>query len=179
MNSFKPTASLSPSLLARKGGAKPAMRPQIQPLDEFHESAAREMTQDDLGWNDMGEDEPSPGLGLTAMPPATGAEVVPINGAEFTTTEKPQILHQRENLAAAVSPARIDAVASRPLASAPAKGRRAAFTLRLDAERHLRLRLASTLTDRSAQQIVTEALDQFLAGMPDVEALANNVRKRR
>ena len=48
-------ASLSPTLLARKGGARPAMRPQhgmpgkIDPAD-----AAAELEV--LGWNDMGED---------------------------------------------------------------------------------------------------------------------------
>ena len=39
---------------------------------------------------------------------------------------------------------------------------RAAFTLRLDSDRHLKLRLASAVTHRSAQQLVAHALDQFL-----------------
>lgn len=50
-------------------------------------------------------------------------------------------------------------------------GRKAAFTLRLDAERHLMLRLAAAARGRSAQLIVTEALDRLLAGMPDVAVL--------
>ena len=54
-------------------------------------------------------------------------------------------------------------------------GRKAAFTLRLDGERHLRLRLANAVTGRSAQQIVTEALDRFLASIPEVETLAERV----
>ena len=63
------------------------------------------------------------------------------------------------------------------LGSAPAQGeadegRKAAFTLRLDAERHLRLRLASAVTGQSAQQIVTSALDALLESIPEVEALA-------
>jgi hypothetical protein len=49
----KPTASLSSSLLARKGQARPAMRPQ----GFVGMNAAT--AQDDLGWNDMG-DEPMP-----------------------------------------------------------------------------------------------------------------------
>ena len=32
MNEAKPFASLGPTLLARKGGARPAMRPQLSPL---------------------------------------------------------------------------------------------------------------------------------------------------
>jgi hypothetical protein len=50
-----------------------------------------------------------------------------------------------------------------------------AFTLRLDAERHLRLRLACAVTGRSAQQIVTGALDEFLASLPELSAMAEQV----
>src|SRR5690606_35101639 len=55
-------------------------------------------------------------------------------------------------------------------------GRRAAFTLRLDEERHLRLRLASTVRGESAQALVTRALDSLLAQMPEIEQLASQVR---
>ncbi|WP_327785520.1 hypothetical protein [Sphingomonas changnyeongensis] len=58
------------------------------------------------------------------------------------------------------------------------QGRKAAFTLRLDGDRHLRLRLASAVRNRSAQQIVTEALDQFLAAMPELDDLAGHVPAR-
>jgi predicted RNA-binding Zn ribbon-like protein len=58
-----------------------------------------------------------------------------------------------------------------------AAGRRAAFTLRLDAKRHLKLRLASTVRNRSAQQLVTEALDRFLDAIPEIEALAAQVQR--
>jgi len=53
--------------------------------------------------------------------------------------------------------------------------RKAAFTLRLDAERHLRLRLACAVSGRSAQQIVARALDEALASLPEIEALASQV----
>ena len=49
-------ASLSSTLLARKGGAKPAMRPQSGvpgPVDGKEAAANLE----DLGWNDLGDDE--------------------------------------------------------------------------------------------------------------------------
>jgi hypothetical protein len=58
-----------------------------------------------------------------------------------------------------------------------ALSRRAAFTLRLDARRHLKLRLASTVRNRSAQQLVTEALDRFLDTIPEIEALAAQVQR--
>ena len=57
MSEPRPFASLSPSLLARKGGARPAMRPQVHPMHQFHEATARQL-EDDLGWNDMGHDHP-------------------------------------------------------------------------------------------------------------------------
>lgn len=56
-----------------------------------------------------------------------------------------------------------------------AKHGKAAFTLRLDHERHLRLRLASALHNCSAQVLVTEALDSFLQSLPEVEELARQL----
>lgn len=152
-------ASLSPRLLARKGGAKPAMRPQLQPLVEF--SADLEPSeQDDLGWNDMGED-------------AEGhvASVVAIGSAEPThKPATPQVVEQQQELASRIS--------RRAGASLQPVSRRAAFTLRLDTERHLQLRLASTIAGRSAQSLLTEALDRMIDEMPEIRTLAENVRKR-
>ncbi len=52
MNEPKPFASLGPTLLARKGGARPAMRPQVQPFTSFERQNAQHF--EDLGWNDLG-----------------------------------------------------------------------------------------------------------------------------
>ena len=62
-----------------------------------------------------------------------------------------------------------------PARQSGAGKRKAAFTLRLDAERHLRLRLACAVTRHSAQQIVARALDEALASIPEIEALASQV----
>ena len=59
--------------------------------------------------------------------------------------------------------------------SAPGSKGKAAFTLRLDADRHLKLRLACAVTHRSAQQIVTEALETFLATLPELDSMAGHV----
>ena len=181
MNGAKPFASLSPSLLARKGAARPAMRTQLQPMRQFHESAAREM--DDLGWNDMGHEhdaatpdvapEPAP---LRIETPAV-AEVVPLKPAiqpEAASAQLPvvpEVVRQQEDLAERVGKA--------GRRSALSEGRRAAFTLRLDRERHLKLRLACTVSNRSAQQIVTEALDRLIAEQPEVAALVEQIRASR
>lgn len=52
------------------------------------------------------------------------------------------------------------------------KGPKVAFTVRLDAERHRRLRSASAVTGSPAQHLVTQALDAFLRALPKVDALA-------
>jgi hypothetical protein len=59
-------------------------------------------------------------------------------------------------------------------ASVPARSK-SAFTLRLDAERHLKLRLACAVTGRSAQLLVTEAVDALLKELPEIDALARRV----
>ena len=62
--------------------------------------------------------------------------------------------------------------------SAPGSKGKAAFTLRLDPERHLKLRLACAVDGRSAQQLVTDALDQLLERMPEVDGLAAKAKRR-
>lgn len=144
---MRPIASLSPMLLARKGQARPAMRPQT--LGAF---GATPPAIDDLGWNDMGASEPV---------------------AELAAADLPPVLVERAALAQEVVrivPDPVDPSMTRT--AAPMSAGRAAFTLRLPADRHLRLRLASAVCNRSAQRIVTEALDAFLSTLPEVEELA-------
>ena len=162
MSEAKPFASLSPTLLARKGGARPAMRAQLLPLTQTEDSLDP-ADLDDLGWNDMGHDQHPE----AARHEVRGADVVPI---------VPEIVRQQEAIVRRIAaPARAD----RERRSALAEGRRAAFTLRVDAERHLKLRLACTLNGRSAQQLMTDALDQLLDGLPDVTSLAAQIGKKR
>lgn len=62
--------------------------------------------------------------------------------------------------------------------SAPGSKSKAAFTLRLDPARHLKLRLACAVGGRSAQQLVTDALDELLAGMPELDAMAARANRK-
>jgi hypothetical protein len=62
--------------------------------------------------------------------------------------------------------------------SAPGSKGKAAFTLRLDPDRHLKLRLACAVDGRSAQQLVTDALDHLLERMPDLDGLAAKAKRR-
>jgi hypothetical protein len=166
----KPTASLSSGLLARKGHARPAMRPQGFVSHATHAA-------EDLGWNDMGDEaavapQPSPvaPVSVAIVPPAP-----------------PPVLQQRAELeeqlapeapAPAPLPPRAVARVVREVKAATKNNSKAAFTLRLDTDRHLRLRLASAVSNRSAQQIVTEALDAFLESLTDVDALATQLSTR-
>lgn len=170
MSSAKPLASLSPSLLARKGGARPAMRPQLAiSLEDQHRvifgtgEAIPALAQDDLGWNDLGDDRYAAPVAVDTMAEAS----------------KPVVVQQIEALAEAVAPApRGRTKGGVPVRSALKEGRKAAFTLRLDNYRHLRLRLACTLEDRSAQAVVIEALDRYLADLPGLEDLARRAITR-
>lgn len=182
MNEARPYASLTGSLLARKGGAKPAMRPR---------PFSSEQMLDDLGWDDMGdtfegpaEHVPSSIAALTPAPRSTAAK------------EEPPLVHtQQRALAEHFAPDELAKpelvpvpVAVVTMLQAPVRkarvpraivsGKKAAFTLRLDADRHLRLRLANALTGQSSQHLVTAALDAFLETLPDVGTLARQLPAR-
>lgn len=145
----RPAASLTASLLARRGAARPAMR--RQPLGNL---AVLPITED-LGWNDMGEDAQSAAYG--APEPEETPAVSPIN-------QQIQALAERIN-------ARPTRETRRP-ATLTGDARKAAFTLRIDADRHLRLRLLSAVTNRSAQQLLIEALDALIARNDQLKDLA-------
>jgi hypothetical protein len=66
---------------------------------------------------------------------------------------------------------------AKPRVPAVQSGRRAAFTLRLDADRHLKLRLAATMQGVSAQALVTEALDRLLAEYDELDVIANHLKR--
>jgi hypothetical protein len=125
--------------------------------------------------------------------------------AEFATfevvPEKPEVVRQFEELQARVEvPVADVAVADAPVAAAPVvvapvapaakparrspvrrapidahQREKAAFTLRLDAERHLRLRLASAIYNRSAQHILIDVLDNYLSALPEIDAMASRL----
>lgn len=198
-------ASLNPTLLARKGGAKPAMRPQLAPLPK---DAADDQLED-LGWNDMGQDEGEGGAEVVQLTTTAANEdaIEPdspvvkrqqkdladrvladavMDGSEEFEDEESEIeeseLEDSEIQVVEVEPK--TAVKKKPAPKTKKssrkggkKGRRAAFTLRLDAERHLKLRLAATMEGKSAQAVVTEALDTLLADIDDLDALAARMQR--
>lgn len=200
----KPFASLSSGLLARKGAARPAMRPQ-----GFGQGA---QGLEDLGWNDMGFEPPKPaeaprdedhdafGDDVVEHPRAHPTGLTPIGSPvhdqqaeiedrfnaeedDADETAEPFQGEAEEAVEApvAVAPRVVAAPAPRraprPRSAAGSKGK-AAFTLRLDRDRHLKLRLACAVDGRSAQQLVTDALDQLLGRMPELDSLAAKAKRK-
>lgn len=213
----KPFASLSSGLLARKGAARPAMRPQ-----GFGQIGAG---LEDLGWNDMGFEPPKPAeapgrdedhdafgevipahphnlAGLTPVDSPVHSQQAEIAGrlssfepedageedidetAELYDPDEDAVEPEPVRVAKAVPPrpANIDVEPAlrrvrKPRAAAGSKGK-AAFTLRLDPERHLKLRLACAVDGRSAQQLVTQALDDLLAAIPELDAMVKKAKRK-
>lgn len=216
MGEPKPLASLSAGLLARKGGARPAMR--RQPLGSGP-APTNAVGYDDLGWNDMGYDvdpdqsgEPARMLDLKplltgsvlahnveaeqALEDSVGHELTDAVGQENAAEdygadafeaeahEVPEIVRQQESLIDRVAAVarKVEARPAPKKEKAPRALRareKAAFTLRLDAERHLRLRLASAVTNRSSQVILTDLLDEYLSSLPEIDAMASRLPAAR
>jgi hypothetical protein len=175
MSFIKPIAALSSGLLARKGAARPAMR---SPLDHYPSGTGQPFSSpgDDLGWNDMGDDwEPLASAEVAAPEVAAeaseiGAAIVAISASRESSLAaggdiaKPDVVLQQEALTQRMVK---QPVLRLPRGVALSQGRRAAFTLRVDAERHRKLRVACNLFDSSAQMLIIAALDQFLAELPE------------
>ena len=210
----KPFASLSSGLLARKGAARPAMRPQ-----GFGQTGAG---LEDLGWNDMGFEPPKPAdapapdaehdafgevlpahphnlAGLTPVDSPVHSQQAEIAGrlstyapddsgddeidetAELYEPEADETpaVEQAEPAPAPVKVASVRAPRrSRSQRAAPGSKAKAAFTLRLDSERHLKLRLACAVSGRSAQLLVTQALDELLGAMPELDSMAAKAKRK-
>jgi hypothetical protein len=219
----KPFASLSSGLLARKGAARPAMKPQ-----GFGQMGGGNL--EDLGWDDMGFEPPKPteaprdedhdafGEDVVEHPRAHPTGLTPVHSPvhaqqadladRFGETDEgeeelDEIAEVHESDAEAafdaeddadfepepvfVAPVKAAVAAVTPTPaprrapktrSAPGSKSKAAFTLRLDPSRHLRLRLACAVNGRSAQQIVTDALDGLLQNMPELDAMAEKANRK-
>ena len=216
----KPFASLSSGLLARKGAARPAMRPQ-----GFGGQIGGGL--EDLGWDDMGFEPPKPtdsardtehdafGEELTNHPSRNPlAALTPVaspvhdqqaeiadrfSGGDEGDSESESFDEEYDETAELVDVADVARMpeaatpAIAPIApiavvrprrqskprAAPGSNGKAAFTLRLDPARHLKLRLACAVTARSAQQIVTDAVDRLLSEMPELETMAERAPGKR
>jgi hypothetical protein len=227
MGEPKAFASLSSGLLARKGAARPAMRPQ-----GFGAQTGAGL--EDLGWNDMGFEPPKAALTplrddehdafgeelpdqplrnpISALTPIASpvhdqqaeianrlaaqdedgeAEDGEAEDGEYVDETAELYDPDAEDAEPLGEPAPVVVIPQRAAAPAPATARRrapraapgskakSAFTLRLDPTRHLKLRLACAVDGRSAQQLVTDALDQLLQAMPELESMAQKAPRKK
>jgi len=222
MGEPKAFASLSSGLLARKGAARPAMKPQ-----GFGQMGGGNL--EDLGWNDMGFEPPKPVVApvrdedhdafgdelsdqplrnpIAALTPIASPvhdqqaeiaerfaahdedgedesgeyvdETAELYDPEAEDAEPPlDLVAEPEPVVVVPQPGAVPARTRRPRAIAGSKGK-SAFTLRLDPDRHLKLRLACAVDGRSAQQLVTDALDQLLQAMPELESMAEKAPRKK
>lgn len=204
MSEPKPIAMLSGVLLARKGLARPAMRRPS--MLSTNGNAA--LAQDDLGWNDMGYDvDPDPSTpmdyehGFNGQNPLAAAvpevrhqqeRIAEELDADFEAGfdsfdgEEPPVAEALTVVTMTPEPT-VQPISRKGSTDAPrSKARskpglkdKAAFTLRLDGPRHLKLRLACAVRHQSAQQLVTDALDAFLESMPEIGQLAANIPAKK
>ena len=100
-----------------------------------------------------------------------------VQSFEPAEPEEDDVLELVEPVTEAPQPVFETAAVVRPEPAAQGKSK-AAFTLRLDPQRHLKLRLACAVRGSSAQQLVTDALDRLLTSMPDLDDMADKVRQR-
>jgi hypothetical protein len=166
-------AALSPKLLARKGGASPAMRPQFPRTDHDLQGQMRHFNEqlEDLGWNDMGE---GPGEDREMLEPVSSPVAEALTSeleGQASSGDAPNV--QRSKLLTVVGESQDDQRRSNQ--QGLGNGRRVSVSVRLDPDHHLRLRLACAIHNRSAQQIFSEALNNLLdeiPGLDDLTALA-------
>jgi hypothetical protein len=208
MGEPKPLASLSAGLLARKGAARPAMRrqPLGSGPAPMAGTGYDDLGWNDMGY-DVDPVQSSEPADLVDLKPLLAGSVPEHNveaeqavgdsigheiAEEWQFEEEaaapppiPEIVRQQESLSERVAAVarKVEARPAEPKAPrAPRTLRareKAAFTLRLDADRHLRLRLASAVTGRSSQVILTELLDDYLASLPEIDAMASRVPAER
>jgi hypothetical protein len=128
-----------PTLLARKGEGRPAMRSQfLAPPPERH-------ALEDLGWNDFRAGEREPVAALTeATPENITIPALPGKVAAQLAAAAASLKWRPESSGQASDPGYVK------------------FWLRLDRERYQRLRAACAVSKRSGQSLVTEALDNLL-----------------
>jgi hypothetical protein len=146
----KPVASLSGSLLTSKGGARPGQRYDNE-VTEVYQSRRRitlnaervRDISDFLGTKDDVQNSVSDDETAVLVQPAIIEEM-----PEGTATLAVSPWREGDKL---------------PGARAAGGKARVAYTVRLDADRHTKLRFTAASQHRSAQQVMVDALDRYLS----------------
>jgi hypothetical protein len=126
----------------------------------------------DLGWNDMGDDAPE-GYVDEPAPKVRRADIVPIAGDAETSMVPCNVSKHQSQPEVMFNEM---ATPAKTRNSSSHQGHRVAFTLRLDAERHFKLRLACAFENRSVQKFVTEAIDRWLDEMHGLRDIVDHIK---
>jgi hypothetical protein len=146
----KPAASLSASLLTSKGGARPGQRYDNE-VTEVYQSRRRitlnaERVRDLSDF--IGTVTDADNLAADDDTAVLVQPVVLENNVEVAALPTIQSWREGEKL---------------PGARAAVGKARVSYTVRLDAERHAKLRFTASSQHRSAQQVMLDALDRYLS----------------
>lgn len=154
----KPFASLTGSLLARKGAARPAMRSHVS-----------------LDWAGIEPDAADAAVApdaqlLDTTPLATALPLAEVVALEESGEDdsRPEVLRQIAQLSTVMN-RKVAASRRAALDVEQLPGKKVAFTLRLDPRRHALLRACCTAERRSAQALLIEALDRLVDATPGLE----------
>jgi hypothetical protein len=127
-----------------------------------------------LGAGLLGRTAPARRVPLTFAP----VEELFADTPAATEADAPEVVMQVARLAKAFAPALPGEPAAAPQA-AVGTGRRVAFTLRLDPVHHDRLRQLAAAENRSAQQVMVDALDCYSAGVSAAAATRTTLPSHR
>lgn len=183
MNEPRPAASLTGNLLARKGAARPAIRPSYvyteTPL--VVEKAAVPAHSDRIDVLDAKTSASAPMAGEaegpiqpTSAQPERAAYQDKLDifsssslkaGKSALDAPMPDTMDAAEAMPKPKRPAARPAAPRRASAGKGPRAKTAAFTLRLDERRHYALRLAAAHLNESGQKLLIDALDRLLVDL--------------
>lgn len=146
----KPVASLSASLLTSKGGARPGQRYDNE-VTEVYQSRRR-ITLNAERVRDLSDFAGTVADTCSLMPDDDTVVLV-----------QPVVLEASVEAAAPVAAQSWREGDKLPGARAAVGKARVSYTVRLDAERHAKLRFTASSQHRSAQQVMLDALDRYLS----------------
>ncbi len=146
----KPVAALSAGLLTSKGGARPGQRYDNEVAEVYQ--SRRRITLNAERVRDL-----SDFAGTIADPNNL------MSDDETAVLVQPAVLEECAEAAALPAGLSWREGDKLPGARAAVGKARVSYTVRLDAERHARLRFTATSQHRSAQQVMLDALDRYLS----------------
>lgn len=156
---MKATARLHPHLLARKGEALPAIKRQRLALAETDPSENEGLDTEDMAAMMVNDEDHQPSVfGRDSQ-----ARQTPRTFGTNTRNQAAKSATMHGSDGTAGIPAKPDKLSPAPTAHQKVTNqKRIALTLRLDKERHFRLKLLSAHRNLSGQELMIEALDALL-----------------